>query len=252
MDYPKEIVKKLYQTAPPEISEFVATPETSKINDEFAKDYGLDKEKRVALGDEVTNLLLGLTKKSEFPGSLEKRMAISRDIAGKISVGIQNLILSKIPEPVLTAQIDKANEALGNSRANSPIITTKETKEEALQRLKQVRVEKENSPAPQMPAKAPEIHPMVEEGERVHDTAPMTEKEKVEIKEPSAVVATEKSPIQTPETKLMPQNTATSQPVTPTTPKKTPAQSQKTPTNAPSPASARYPGGVDPYREPLV
>jgi hypothetical protein len=74
---------------------------------------------------------------------------------------------------------------------------------------------------PSVPEIAPEIHPIIEEGEVAHDVRnqPTTHNE-----QPTTEVSQEKS--QTP----------------------VPA---KVIENAPKPENAKYPGGVDPYREPL-
>lgn len=164
MDYPKEIIRKIYQSLPDELQVVVATPETVAFNDSISKNNSLNKEQRLALGDEVTMRLLGITKKESFKENLKNRLQINEELVTKILNEINSNILSKIPEKVLTAQEEYAQAKLKEWLANPQITEQKVSENQDLESFPPTKTTELEVP--------PANLPMIEPGEVAHDTAP--------------------------------------------------------------------------------
>lgn len=188
MDYPKEIIRKIYQSLPDELQVVVATPETVAFNDSISKNNSLNKEQRLALGDEITMRLLGITKKESFKENLKNRLQINEELVSKILNEINSNILSKIPEKTFVVQEEYAQTKLKEWLANPQITEQKVPENHDLESLPPTKTTELEVP--------PANLPMVEPGETVHDTAPVApivESPKVE----SQKVEIPKTPIQT-------------------------------------------------------
>ncbi len=233
MTYPKEIIRKIYQSLPDELKSVVGTQETASINDEIAKAYRLNTKQRLGMGDEVTMRLIGVTTANSFISNLKTRLGISSEIAEKIKADVETKILSKVSVKVLHAQEEYSQSKLKET-------TTTSTK---------------------LPEVAPEIHPMVEKGEVAHNV-PLAEEE-----EPSAASHKASAPANIPtqdpsevpesieELVEEPSTQPSANPVSKPEPKIT-AQSASEPKKEevqvpPPPAKSPYPPGQDPYREPI-
>ena len=170
MDYPKEIIKKIYRNLPDELRAIVATPETAIINDTLAKENKLNREKRLALGDEITMRLLGVTTKDNFKESLKHRLQINDEVVEIILGAINSNMLSKIPEKTLKAQEEYAQEKLKTiSLGPKEEIPTETPDLESLPPTKSSELE--------IP---PANLPMIEPGETAHDPKPFTFSERTE------------------------------------------------------------------------
>ncbi|MCR4279205.1 MAG: hypothetical protein NUV78_00510 [Candidatus Zambryskibacteria bacterium] len=195
MNYSKEIIKKIYRNLPVELSQIVATQETSVINDEIAKKFSLTKEQRQEMGDEITTRLIGITPDEQFTINIETRLKVTREIAQKIVDEIGNRILSKISKQILSKQGKVAQEML---------------KSETTPKSVSLEIHPNNLP-------------VIEPGEVAHDV-PHVEEDTPVVGSRQQVVGEES--------------------------KKEPTQAM--PPAQKTPLTPHYPGGLDPYREPLV
>ncbi len=135
MPYSKEIIRKIYQSLPEVIAQVTATPETASINDGIAKTYGLNREQRLEMGDEVTMRLLSITSDRAFATNLETRLKVSSEVAQKIANDVKNQVLSKIPEKALIEQEGVVHNMVKDlseniAPANLPMVEKGETAHE--------------------------------------------------------------------------------------------------------------------------
>lgn len=179
----------------------------------IAKENNLDSEKTDSFAMETAILVFGMESPEKYPLNLAQQVGLDDGLVIKISKEVENEILAPI------------SKALEKTEQSSGLKLTTEAKKDKGENV----LEKEESgkalEATTVPEIAPEIHPMIEEGETVHD---------VPHKEP------------------------TSQTPAPAQPTPAEKESQKIPENLPvkpTPITPlpdyRYPDGQDPYREPL-
>ena len=122
MLYSREIIKAIYRSLPEELNQVVAAPETAAANDEIARIYNLEKNQRLAMGDEITMRLLGVTTGSSFIPNLQTRLGVTLEIAQKIAGDIQTTVLAKVPEKILAAQENYARTKLTDTEDNHDLI----------------------------------------------------------------------------------------------------------------------------------
>lgn len=235
MSYPQSIIKRIYHNAPDIIADLIASEEMGRETGIISQKYHLQPNQKNLLGNELTLRLIGVTSGERFIQKIEIELKIDAEIAKQIASAVTDQILSKIPKDILTKQEEQAQLMLEEvSKLNEvetirqkdkldqeetvdrPVIITVENKEVALKQLDE-RVEQQKASVPEI---ASHNLPMVEPGETVHDAKPMTEVE--------GLVRG-----------INPSNDAPQQQ----------AWARK-PWNA-SEQAYKYPGGKDPYREPL-
>ena len=93
MEYPKEQVWKIYEQLPDELKDAIFSEETAEnISNVCAKNGVTDPEKVSEIARLAGNVLLGLFPPDEFQDALEQELKLEKDIAKKISFGIQRFI----------------------------------------------------------------------------------------------------------------------------------------------------------------
>jgi hypothetical protein len=171
---------------------------------------------KIPLVEEETMLIIyGFENPINYVSNLVSQAGLEESQSLAIATSANDEIFMKITEVV-----DQPKSALEPSQVNK-----KEIIENLAQRVMSARQEG-SSVAPKMPEQLIEIHPMVEAGEKVHDVPPLSVEEKAKIA-PAPETIIEKP---TQEAKSM---------------SETPFKS------APVEKPVHYPGGKDPYREPL-
>ncbi len=261
MSFTKEQIKTAYKSLPEKIKEIVTSPEISELILLTMKQAGLSEENAVQAEGEIFSSMLGLQtmnsaidniskvtnisveKLSEAKNRINQEISNAYEEAG-IKMGDAEQTKQEILQDLLPhsgdtkEQIIKELQTRRLNAGNEPVIATKETEETAL---------KEFSERPVTAAGLPEVAsqnlPMVEEGEVAHEvphTEPTTDNTQPTTVENKTPAVENKVPAV--ETKPIAQ-------VAPGIQK--PSEEARPKFVAPVP-DYRYPGGNDPYREPLA
>lgn len=232
----------------------------------FIKQIGLENKLMLdqidRLERETMLILYAFDDPKNYIDNLVKEVELSKEQAAIISDAVAEKIIVPIEERA--ESLEKTSK--------EPIIITQETKQQALEELKKRREaatgsitakdlseKPANASTPTVPEVIPPSNlPMVEDGEKVHD-APKTLEVKIDDeKVPEKSPIYPEAPVEAPEQKPAPSIKA-EEPVRPAQPVQTskakPASDihpdDKVIPTATKPINPKYPGGVDPYREPL-
>lgn len=206
MNEEEKLIQDQFNKLPPELQKAIeAVPWKSSLK-EISLLHHLSPEQAENFERETMFILYGFDDPKSYIDNLKRETKLDEEIIENMAVEVAEKILKPIGEKVETSK-------------ESPILITKETKEEALKELEARRINAESiSSAPQA------IHnnlPMVEEGEKVHDVPSTNSDQMPPIK---VVEGTPPSPqVKVPEPGF----------------------------SAPVPKYG-YPEGIDPYREPLA
>ena len=212
MPFTKEQTREAYKKLSPEAQDFVVALDTTDLISSEIEKAGIMGDAADSADSEIIYAMFSLQ-------TLDKAI---ENIAASTQKPIESL--NPLKESLNKEIFSKLSEL--NSEAalvpEGPVIITPETKDEALKQLSQVSIKKDEA-APETAPKSENL-PMVEAGEAAHDvphveTSPIAEK-----------VAQAKAP----------------EPQTPITP--APRAPEKPKLSTPD---YRYPGGKDPYREPI-
>lgn len=234
MAYTREQRQEAYRKLPDEVKSLVMDAETTELVTELLNKAGLTEE-QMDLAD--TEILYSLYCLEPLDTALNNIASACNKSAGEFSdlrKELEEKVFSKYAG--FGVNIVKFIEESKKTKPEEPVVITKETKNAVIQELSQ-RVEAARqggaSIKPPTPQPAQDIHPMIEEGEEVHEAPLMTEAEKVKaipIDEPVPEIPVKIELVEQKEEEK-------------TEPEATPA-----PLSTKSP---HYPGGKDPYREPF-
>lgn len=224
MDDIKAITEEQLQKLPPEVADAIGSIPWRERVGQIAAIHLLSEEETAALEVEVGIVVLGIEPSDQFPENVSENIGLSNEIVEKITEEIDEQIIKPILDLVdhpKTAPRTTKKVLPVETSASEPIVITHETKQEALQELgRREEVVKKKASVSATPEVAPHNLPMVEKGEAVHDVP------HVEVKE-------------TPKSVFEPVKTV---PLNEIKPEKPPQVGIP---------DYRYPGGKDPYREPM-
>lgn len=206
MTFTPQQIRENYKRLPPGIRDLILDSETIELIATALKESGLSEEQADLADSEILYAMYCLQSLDEAINNISKLSGKSVESLSKIRATVQDKILSQY-------KID-IKDFINSSKSLLKV---------------------ENLQTPQVPEVAPEIHPVIKQGETAHSVPPIGS------------------------ARPTPSVTAPSTPVKPVAP--TPAQpetvtvitteTKKKEVNASVP-DYRYPGGKDPYREPLV
>jgi len=220
----QEQILEKYKNLPLDVQEAIFSVDTANIIQKISRDNNLNVEKMGILADETGLLMLGITHPNEFIPNLANRLEIDKQTASKIGQEINTQIFAKIRESLKKiheqgSSVPPAPNDL--SRAESREV---EGKLEKIDSYKMPRIIK-----PVRHFKEPEEEALEEEEEEL---LKKMEKDIVKKRNLDGIH------------RLKKETTEKAHPFKPTEIK----ELKKAEPRLPAP---RYPGGNDPYREPL-
>jgi len=98
MNYTKEQLREKFQTLPQKIKDVMIAVETVEKIIDITKKHKLHIDKMGVLSDEVSLVMMGLTRPNEFMYKIEKSLNVSSDLAKEITKEINEEIFIKIRE----------------------------------------------------------------------------------------------------------------------------------------------------------
>lgn len=253
-----KLVQEQAQKLPPELRKGIEAVPWKTLIREIAVSNSVPQEKLETVERETMLVIYGFDALGNYIDNLSREAGLTEDTAIAIAEAANQKIFS---------EISKKAEGVP---AKEPVVPVKETKQEVIAKLSQrVEAAKQSgaSVKPPLPKPVPEIHPMVKKGEVVHPASPQPSSETTagtaEATQGQGEVphVEEKTPISPPKSVEPPKPETTPppppliKPIVPATiitsaPTESKAPVPETPKITPS-SNSRYPGGLDPYREPL-
>lgn len=234
MSYKHEQIQSAYKKLSPEIQSLVMSTETAEFTENALKKLGLNQDQSDTADSEILYAMCNLQTLDTAIENISKLSGKSVQELSEFKDSLYQEIFSKY-EQFETKQKDLAQEPA----PQQPIVITKETKEDALEELKRRREQAVEAGAvvkPVPPSNLPVLEPdfaksdvMIKEGEAVHEVTHVEPATQESEPVTPVVVAEEKIP----------------EPATP------PVASKPVTPEPVAPKVYGYPGGKDPYREPL-
>jgi DNA-directed RNA polymerase subunit H (RpoH/RPB5) len=213
MNEEEKLIQEQANKLPTELRKAIEAVSWKALIKEISLTNNISPEKLENVERETMLVIYGFDALENYIDNLLREAGVTEEVAIAIAEEANKKIFS---------EISRKAEELEKIKPGAPVITTQETKKTVIAELSQrVAAAKQSgaSVKPPAPEVAPEILPMIKKGEVAHEV-PHVE-----------------TPVQTPSA------TPALKPVA------TPAPSLPKPAN---PANPRYPGGLDPYREPLA
>ena len=223
----QQLIKERLEILPPEVARAIESiPWLEKVK-EIAQKHNLDEDETDAFTTETALVVLGVEPPPNYPENLADQVGLDDDVVVTIATEVDAKVLQPILDAVNNTQETKEQEPEKEkepSITEGPIVITHETKEEALKELSRraeqnAEESKEVIPSPNLP--------MIEPGEVAHDVASTTS---VVGSKQYVVGKTVNTPIP---------KTVSINEIKPEKPQPVPIPDY------------RYPGGKDPYREPI-
>lgn len=182
-----KLIQGQFAKLPSNVQQAIGAVPWKALVQEIGKENALDTEQILALEQETMFIIYAFEPPEDYVANIVREVDIAEDAANKIAVSMAE----KVFEPILI----KAEEMKEENTPTTSEITT-------------------------------EIHPVVEEGEKAHDTTP--EEKKFMNMGDVQTLASDQQEIQT-----------------------KPPIGPQPPTEPQQPKQPSYPGGKDPYREPI-
>jgi hypothetical protein len=235
----RKIIDEQAAKLPESLRKAIETTDWRDLIKKISLDKNLSTEKLELIEQETMLVIYGFDTLENYIDNLVKETGLPEETAISIAEAANTRIFSEISNKadVVEKELEK-----------TPIVTVLTGKKAVIEQLSQrVQAAKQGgaSVKPKVPEIAPEIHPMVKKGEVVH-AVPHIEEKAVPL--PGE---TPKSEIAEPEPAP-----ASPSPVTPVPTLQDPGPEINPPLTgekkAPAHANPHYPGGLDPYREPLL
>jgi hypothetical protein len=229
MTYSAAQTKEAYEMLSQDARDFITSNEVMDVIAEALGELDLNEDQKDQADSEIFHAMLGLQGLDDAIVSIASLTGKSVEALASFRANIGKNVFDKNEEIVSVPALKPKD---------SVVVITKETKREAMQNLAQ-RVANARQGSNQAVSQfLPKNLPMVEEGEKAHEVPPMKSEERLA------------APVAAPETKI--ENGVTEAPApTAVTEAEKPLASEKPPIT-PIESGPRYPGGIDPYREPLV
>ncbi|MEX0919272.1 MAG: hypothetical protein WDZ64_00800 [Parcubacteria group bacterium] len=240
MNEQNKLIQQYFEKLPKNYQEVITNSKWELDVQKISLSNNIDSNKIDDLKIEVKLVLYGIEDAEDFIENIIREVQLTNTEAVTISQAINDEIFK--PIMVKAKELENQSFTPEQKLSNTPI---KEIKEEAKKQLIDKR--EQTGQKASIPEIAPEIHPMVEEGETAH-TVPH-----VEQSTPKTSTTPNPTPIPntTPPTPPSPPTSSTPNPIPkPETPKES-FKPEKKPDNTPAPPPTHYPQGQDPYREPL-
>lgn len=97
-EYTTEELDALVETLPDDVKNAIFSVDSAKIINEVGKKYGLHIDQIGLLAEETGNILLGISKPTEFVDHLQTKLSIERVRASEVAAEVNEKIFSKIRE----------------------------------------------------------------------------------------------------------------------------------------------------------
>lgn len=222
----EQIINEQWEALPVEIRAALSNiPWKARVAD-IAKREGLGQDKSSKLEAETLLILYGFLPPEEYPQNIQSQLEIEEEQAERIVKMVSNEIVADIEKQLEMTEAISHNVASQVSIPEStPSINNHDAPSNPASEIEKV-------PEGSLLEVAPNMLPETLAGEVAHDSAPANSAA------PSSVIAAEKpaTMISTPPQPLPPTEQQPAETVT------APAEPEK---------KAGYPGGIDPYREPI-
>jgi len=201
----EKILENRILSAPPEIKSFLVKGDWSIVIDQISQKNNFSAEQKTSLENEVLFVLLGMELVSDFIKNTQE------------SVGVDASVATQILEEMSLRVFKEIEQFLPIEAESEDVI-----------------VQDQPAPVVSVPQISSDIHPMIEEGEVVHDALMQHTTNNKQLTTDNQQVTTNNTQPTTDNSQEMVGST----PIQPTT-------------NNKQPNPNTYPGGIDPYREPL-
>ncbi len=223
MDETAQLIEEQKKNLPPELVRAIEETAWEPVVQKIGKDAGLNDDQVDSLEREVMLILYAFEPLENLAGNISKQVGVSEDVAKKISDSVWEMIMGPI-----------SRRAGGGAGERSQITSST------------------------LPQIAPDLDPMIAPGEAAREIPhveqhapqpapqPAPETSMTELEKDSPIVGANFVPASAPAQSPQPPKPQTTPP-SPTELQPAPTQSP----DAPTPEDRRYPGGVDPYREPV-
>lgn len=251
MDFQK--VANAIEKSPQNIKDLLFSPQVGEVLRNLFEKNNLSEEQALKITDEIGYIILGLRERSSLKSTL-LNLGIGIGPVASMLQDVNKEIYSKID----MSQPKKENlPQMPKPDANGPIIITKDNKTDALKNLQKMseEISRSQDKTSSNSQKNGNL-PMIEPGEVAHEvphieTKPQI-KEEIVIKPETVKSTPEPVKIETPK-KIEEKMEAKTEPIKPMTEQPKEEFPKKTEEKiAPKLPDNRYPGGVDPYREPIA
>ena len=242
----EKLIDDQFKSLPPNFQAAINSVPWKSLVVEIATENKVPQQKIEVIERETMLVIYGFEHIENYIDNLSKESGLTEEVVIATAEEVNKKIFSEISR--------KAEEL--EKKPETPIIITQETKKAVIEQLSQ-RVEAARkggaSVKPPMPKPAPEIHPMIKKGEVAHEVP--HEEPTTDNPQPTTLNPIEPSlstPIPPPPTPVISTPEIMSTPAEPALSTAEPNPTASTELKKPSaPANLHYPGGLDPYREPL-
>jgi hypothetical protein len=230
----KKYVTGKYQNLPKELQDAVFSVETAEKLQKIGKNAGLMIDETGILADETGLVMLGITPPSKYISNLEKRLGINREKAKKIASEVNQQIFYPVREALkkvhgLTEKPKGLEEKSEKETVKKPEVLEKKTEPEKAIKTEKKEIEISRKPARPENAKKLEGKETDVLQKPLKTEAPIIEpKNEIEIKKDIFEEKTKNEPFHS-----------------------KPKVVEKGEENQSHPYNPKYPGGIDPYREPI-
>ena len=165
-----KLIKDQLATLPVNLQRAINATAWKDAVKQISQENNLNTDQSASLEQEVMLVIHAFEPLENFTTNMVREIGVSEEIANNIA----NSVAEKILDPI--SQKAEAPETEDTSTA--PIIITKETKVDAMKELNRRSEEIEKMQAP-LPEIRPDIHPVIEPEEKVHDVPHVEVREKV-------------------------------------------------------------------------
>ncbi|MBI5140338.1 MAG: hypothetical protein HZA94_02745 [Candidatus Vogelbacteria bacterium] len=148
-EYTTEELDAIVETLPGDVKDAIFSVNSAKIINEVGKKYGLHIDQIGIAAEETGNILLGISRPTEFVDNLQTRLRIERVRASEVAAEINEKIFSKIRESLRNLHgAEKAGREISDEEISRSYIPKKEDLLEAIQKPDMYTRPKNPEPAP--------------------------------------------------------------------------------------------------------
>jgi hypothetical protein len=98
MKYSREEIRKVYKSMPDVVKDVLGSIENAEVMETIGKKHNLHIDQQGALVDEITLLILGMTKIGDFPNALSAELHVPDNVAQKITADVNAQIFHPLRE----------------------------------------------------------------------------------------------------------------------------------------------------------
>ncbi len=167
-EYTQEEIDAIIDTLPEDVKDAIFSVNTAKIINEIGKKYGLHIDQMGDLGTATGDILLGITRPTDFVDNLQTKLKIERVRASEVAAEINEKIFSKVRDSLRALRGDESagKEVPNNAEKNENAQYTprKEDILEAIQRpemYSRPQTPEIRSPIDKAPTPTLEVEPLI-------------------------------------------------------------------------------------------